>query len=235
MPGPNDPAALRGAATALGVLAAAVVLFGALNVVVWDRPLNGRVTTSEEQVAPSEPASEPAAPITRTEQLSYTWQLYLPRLPFMQDQFAYYPLWQTFFKGTIGVFGWLDTPIRHVGLLARPDTRDSVSGAAARSALASPREHTRALGRAPDVRAHRRGAAGLDRPARDLAIGATRDIRSSRLATCCRCCLSTPPAWRSRRAVPDGGFERPVAALVVTLALAHGLFAQLLVISRFYG
>ena len=30
-------------------------------------------------------------------------------------------------------------------------------------------------------------------------------------------------------------FERPVAALVVTLALAHGLFAQLLVISRFYG
>ena len=29
--------------------------------------------------------------------------------------------------------------------------------------------------------------------------------------------------------------ERPLAALVVVLAMAHGLFAQLLVISRYYG
>ena len=28
----------------------------------------------------------------------------------MEDQFDNYPLYQTFFKGTIGLFGWLDTP-----------------------------------------------------------------------------------------------------------------------------
>jgi hypothetical protein len=30
-------------------------------------------------------------------------------------------------------------------------------------------------------------------------------------------------------------FERPLAAAIVVIAMAHGLFAQLLVISRFYG
>ncbi len=166
--GAKRPGALRGAATALGVLAAAVVLFGALNAVVWDRPLNGRVTTSEEQVAPSEPASEPAAPITRKEQLSYTWQLYLPRLPFMQDQFAYYPLWQTFFKGTIGVFGWLDTTFdTWVYTLALILVIPLV--ALLLAALWRRRASIRARwAELLDVRAHRRGAAGLGRPARDL-------------------------------------------------------------------
>ena len=86
----------------------------------------------------------------------------------MQDQFAYYPLWQTFFKGSIGVFGWLDTTfdtwvytlalilvIPFVALLLAALWRRRAST-------------TRALGRASDLRAHRRGAAGLGRPARDL-------------------------------------------------------------------
>jgi predicted membrane protein DUF2142 len=47
---------------------------------------------------------------------SYLWQFYLPRLPFMTDQFPStapgfpgypdYPLWETYFQGLVGRFGW---------------------------------------------------------------------------------------------------------------------------------
>jgi len=45
------------------------------------------------------------------ELLTYIWQFYLPRLPFMTDQFtAYpqYPLWETYFHGFVGRFGWFE-------------------------------------------------------------------------------------------------------------------------------
>lgn len=44
------------------------------------------------------------------EMLSYTWQLLLPKLWFMESQFSYTPLTETWFKGLVGHFGWLDTP-----------------------------------------------------------------------------------------------------------------------------
>jgi 4-amino-4-deoxy-L-arabinose transferase-like glycosyltransferase len=50
------------------------------------------------------------------ELIAYTWQFYLPKLPFMTDQFPNpeegfklyptYPLWQTWIQGFIGRFGW---------------------------------------------------------------------------------------------------------------------------------
>ena len=43
------------------------------------------------------------------------------------------------------------------------------------------------------------------------------------------------PAWRRRRSAPAGAARAPVGAVLVALAAVHGLFAQLLVISRFYG
>jgi 4-amino-4-deoxy-L-arabinose transferase-like glycosyltransferase len=42
-------------------------------------------------------------------QLSYLWQFYLPKLPFMFDwfeDFPRYPVWDTFFEGFVGRFGW---------------------------------------------------------------------------------------------------------------------------------
>ncbi len=40
-------------------------------------------------------------------ELGYVWQLYLPRLPFMNDQFAgYSPLWLIWFQGFVGRFGY---------------------------------------------------------------------------------------------------------------------------------
>ena len=41
--------------------------------------------------------------------------------------------------------------------------------------------------------------------------------------------------WRSRRAAPGGAGVRSRARCIVSLVLAHDLFSQLLVISRYYG
>ena len=58
------------------------------------RPAASAAASEERGRRPSRRRALPRrSPVS--EQLSYTWQLYLPRLPFMNDQFAYYPLWQT--------------------------------------------------------------------------------------------------------------------------------------------
>jgi hypothetical protein len=44
-------------------------------------------------------------------ELSYIWQLYLPRLPGMHDDFAgIFTTRQIWFNGYVGLYGWLDTP-----------------------------------------------------------------------------------------------------------------------------
>lgn len=43
--------------------------------------------------------------------VSYLWQFYLPKLPFMDEQFATYPtypLWQTYIQPFAGRFGWFE-------------------------------------------------------------------------------------------------------------------------------
>ncbi|MGI8623846.1 MAG: DUF2142 domain-containing protein [Solirubrobacteraceae bacterium] len=42
------------------------------------------------------------------DELGYVWQLFLPRLGFMNDRFADLPLRVTWFDGFVGRFGWLD-------------------------------------------------------------------------------------------------------------------------------
>lgn len=45
---------------------------------------------------------------TGREQLSYIWQLYLPRIPGQYDQFGFSPPTETWIKGLVGRYGWLD-------------------------------------------------------------------------------------------------------------------------------
>ena len=40
--------------------------------------------------------------------LSYAWQLYLPRPPFMHDFFGFWPPYTTWLQGFVGRLGWLD-------------------------------------------------------------------------------------------------------------------------------
>jgi 4-amino-4-deoxy-L-arabinose transferase-like glycosyltransferase len=225
--------ALRGAAYALGVAGVAAVIFVGLNVLVWDRPATGRVAIRPAEVStPSEPVVGYA--ITRREQISYTWQLYLPRLPFMQDKFAEYPLWQTFFKGTIGRFGWLDTTFpawvyRLAGLIVLPFVLLALVALWRRRSVLRAR-WAELLAYAVIVLAVlvSIGVQGLQ-----YKIDTGFNFEQARYL------LPLVPLYAVALALAARGagarFERPVGAVIVTLAMAHGLFAQLLVISRFYG
>jgi 4-amino-4-deoxy-L-arabinose transferase-like glycosyltransferase len=91
--------ALRGAAVAVGLTLAPMVVYLLLSRLVWHRAL-----------IPGGVGGVPAAGgrmFNFREELSHVWQLFLPPL-WMRHQFGYYPLWDTWFKGFVGRLGWLD-------------------------------------------------------------------------------------------------------------------------------
>jgi 4-amino-4-deoxy-L-arabinose transferase-like glycosyltransferase len=81
---------------------APVLVYMLLNRFLWDRPaLLGGGAPASNAVSP--PKSN------LPEMFSFVWQSYLPRLPFMRDQFDYdFPLWDRYFVGWVGRFGWGD-------------------------------------------------------------------------------------------------------------------------------
>jgi 4-amino-4-deoxy-L-arabinose transferase-like glycosyltransferase len=94
-------------ALALTTLVAAVpfLIYGVLNVTVWHRGsiLAGGVTG----VTSSSPN---AGAITIKDTLEYLWEFYLPKLPFMQQNYfgGAYMARAVWVNGFIGRFGWLD-------------------------------------------------------------------------------------------------------------------------------
>jgi len=96
------PRAWVGAGVAAAVVALPIAAYAALSTWAWDRPLTGPLRASHPEIAHPDPA-------TITGQLAYAWELFLPRLPFMDDKFpGITPLWDTWYRGGIGRFGWLD-------------------------------------------------------------------------------------------------------------------------------
>jgi 4-amino-4-deoxy-L-arabinose transferase-like glycosyltransferase len=91
--------ALSGAAWALGLAAAPVLLYVVLNHLVWSR-----------SALPGGVGSVPGAggrAFNLHEEFTHVWQLFLPHL-WMNPRFHYSPFWETWFKGFVGRFGWLD-------------------------------------------------------------------------------------------------------------------------------
>jgi hypothetical protein len=226
-------AAVRGVAAATGVLAAAVAAVVALNLFVWDRGVWGAdvgaaATSAAGGTGPGAPA------LTLREQISYTWQLYLPRLPFMTKQFPTFQPWDTWFKGTIGTFGWLDTQFAGwVYKLALAVVLPLVALCAAgvarlrgalRSRLAELVTYTAiAVGVLLSI-----GVLGL-RQRVDTGMGFAQARYLLPLASLYAAALVLAARGAGRR------FQRPVAAVIVVLAMAQNLFAMLLVVSRYYG
>ena len=100
----QDQSALRSLlAFVLGIGALAALYFG-VNRGFWAR--------SSQQQSPTQftASTAPGAKdVSLPGLLSYIWQFWLPRPPFLTDQInGPYQLWETMFKGFVGRFGWLE-------------------------------------------------------------------------------------------------------------------------------
>jgi 4-amino-4-deoxy-L-arabinose transferase-like glycosyltransferase len=98
-------AAVRSLAAAVLVLAVPYAIYALLNIYVWHRggPTAGGIGAATSSALPS------GAHITLKETLDYIWELYLPPLWFIHHRyFGHYPGWEIWLNGSIGHFGWLD-------------------------------------------------------------------------------------------------------------------------------
>jgi 4-amino-4-deoxy-L-arabinose transferase-like glycosyltransferase len=100
--------ALRGIGAAAAVVLVPLAIYAALNWFAWDRPPLG-FSSAPASVASS---AHVAANTGFRRELSFGWQLFLPKLPFMQENFwpgqagpAIYKQWV---DGLVGRFGWID-------------------------------------------------------------------------------------------------------------------------------
>ena len=152
----------------------------------------------------------------------------------MNDQFAYFPPYESWFKGTIGIFGWLDTSFanwvyRLALVIAIPLVVLALLGLWQRRASL--------LGRWQEPLTWLTMTAGLLGSIGFLGIRYRQD--SGFAFEQARYLLPLLPLYASGlvlAALAVGRrWGRPLGAAIVMLALAHGVFAQLLVISRFYG
>jgi hypothetical protein len=216
---------LRHVGLAAAVAALPVAVYLALNELVWQRGLwtdGGTVATTGS-----------GKPAGLRQFASYAWQWYLPRLPFMEEQQAGIPLYNTFFEGWIGRFGWLDTTfpgwaystaaVIFGGILA-------LAGAAlwrCRRALAARRWEPAVLAAM---------AAGL------LLVVAWAGYRgrldNGQIFEQARYLLPLGAIYAGIVALAvrgAGGAGRVVGAALVVLACGHTLFAVLLVAGRFYA
>jgi 4-amino-4-deoxy-L-arabinose transferase-like glycosyltransferase len=229
--GRNRAVAVRATAAAAVVVAAPVALYALLNTSVWHRggATAGGVTGT----------TVAAGAISIRERLVYVWQEALPRLPFMHDALPGYPPWNLWFHGFVGHFGWLD--------YAFPGWVYDVAGwifllvvALALVAVAAT--------------VHARGWAGLAwrRPFALVLLvlvaglvfvigwqGVQYRHDTGFTFEQARYLLPLLGLYGLLVALAARGAGRrwgpAVGAALVVLAMAHGLFAELLTISRYYG
>jgi 4-amino-4-deoxy-L-arabinose transferase-like glycosyltransferase len=223
--------AVRAAGAAAAIVAAPVALYALLNATVWDRggATAGGVTD----------ATVASSAVSIRERLVYIWQELLPRLPFMHDALPGYPPWSLWFHGFIGHFGWLD--------YAFPSWAYDVAGIlfllVAALALAAVAAAVRAYGwsglawRRPLALVLAMLAAGLI-----VVIGwqgvtyrhdTGFDFEQARYLLPLLAPYGLLVALAARGAGRRWG--PAVGAALVVLAMAHGLFAELLTVSRYYG
>ncbi len=223
--------ALRLLVTTVAVAAIPVLLYGLVNVVAWNRggPTAAGLAGATNSTLPA------GGVITLHETLDYIWELYLPRLWFMNHTyFTEYPLWSTWFDGSIGHFGWLDYTFP--GWVYK-DAQYLFYGLAGLALIGLVRIRSRVKPLLPMFACFAVMTAGL------LGAIGYAGIRY-RLTTGfpfeqARYLFPLLPLYALFIVLVARGAGRrwagPVGAALVLLAMAHGLFAETLTISRYYG
>ena len=225
--------ALTGALLAAAVVAIPALIWLGVNNLLLDRSeaVTGDITNPGQ-----------GKQISWLEQLSYLWQFFLPRLPFMSDQFAgaseyiypAYGLWDVYVQGFIGRFGQFQYGFpmwaNWVGL--------GIFGAIlalAVSALIANRGIVRR--RLPELAT---GVAAIGGVLLLIAVIAYRYRAKNGVPfEQARYVLPLLPLYAALVAVAARGAGRrwgpAVGAFLVVLAMGHSLFAMLLTVARYYG
>jgi 4-amino-4-deoxy-L-arabinose transferase-like glycosyltransferase len=167
--------------------------------------------------------------------LSYIWQFYLPRLPWMHNDFAgIFTTRQIWFRNVIGLYGWGDTAFPNwvYNLALIPII--AIAGLCIR-ALSQSRAALRA--RVPELLTYALMSVGLL-----LLIGASGYLSfpsSAAEFTDARYLLPLVVLWAAILALAARGAGRrwgaAVGVLLVVLIMGHDIFSQLQVIARYYG
>jgi hypothetical protein len=217
--------AYRQLALALAVAFIPVAVYATVNI-LSRRPILGLLSST---------VSEPNRHAPLLDELVYIWQLYLPRLPGMTNDFpGVFAIRELWFDRGVGLYGWLDTsfpswvdnlalivatPIGLLGLLSLWTSRRALRP------------------RLIEIGVYAVIGAGL------MALVGTDSYTHLRITgggyAEPRYLLPLLPLLAAALALSARGAGRrwgPVAGtLIVLLFLAHDLFSQLLTISRFYG
>lgn len=221
--------ALRGLLVAAAVAAAPLAAYALMSVTLWDRAL----IPGGPALGTGVGAGAAAAGGARDE-LSFIWQLFLPRAPWLSDQFPGEPLRTIWLNGLVGRFGWLDYGFPSWVYTLALYVFAAV-GAAAGAALWQARLALRE--RLGELTTYLAATVGLC-----LLIGIA-DYNAHR--------NDQPPIEQARYLLPllalyaaviaaaarVGGrrWGPVVGAVLVALAASHSLFAQLLTLTRYYA
>jgi hypothetical protein len=213
-----------------GAAAAPVAVYVALNKLVWDRPAllggpggGGTVTGGTPKVG------------NFNEMLTFIWQTYLPRLPFMQDRFPKdFPLWDRYFRGWIGRFGWGDYEFPEWVSIVAAVVLSALLIAAVALAV---RHWETTVRRWPEWLSYAAIALGLlfllGYTGYGWALGTGNGFEQGRYLLPLLGLYAAIVAFGLRGLGARAG--PTVAAVLVVAAASHSLWAQLLTIARFYG
>src|SRR4051812_10035452 len=213
-----------GAGVAALVVALPIAAYAALSKWAWGRPLTGPLRASHPEIAHSEPS-------TITGQLAYAWELFLPRLPFMDDKFpGITPLWDTWYLGGIGRFGWLDYGFPEwVAILLLPVVL-AVIVLAVRAAWRA---------RPPLANVAVYAVAVLGLMALLAVVGYHYELKFATYFQSPRYLFALLPVGAALVAMAARGagrrFGPAVGASVVLMVVALSVFAQLATLERYYG
>ena len=217
--------ALRLPALALAIGVAPALLEMALNAAVWDRPAIGASASSFALEGDIHP--------TLGGGISYLWQFYFIPLPDSAAPIGGLPLWESWFNGFVGLFGWIDTEWPRAVYLAALAPAAAIFALAGR-ALVTGRDAVRRRGLEAGVYALIAATFAI------FVAGASYIIyvRFDQSVAQARYLLPLLSLYGALLALAVRGAGRwapVVGSAIVVLAIAHGLFAQLLVISRYYA